>query len=492
MSGMKKSDSRIVVMKPSNKGVTTPAEMAERSGLTKGNSKSQSTHRAQCRIQVEQATQRVRSAAKRVEKPLIALLHHVSTEALYVAFMELRRGAAVGVDRQTWCGYEENLLENLQDLYERIHRGAYRGLPIRRVHIPKPDGGTRPLGVMALEDKIVQKAVVDRILTPIYEEVFLGFNYGFRPGRGAHPALDALAYGIKHRKINWILDADIQAYFDTIDRRKLVEFLEKRIGDKRVLRLIQRWLKSGVLEDGTWSDSGVGTVQGAIISPILSNIYLHYVLDMWFQQWRKRARGDVILVRYADDYVVGFQHKEEAENFLRDLKERFKEYCLELHPDKTRLIKFGRYAVADMSRRNQGKPETFNFLGFTHFCTKTRKGYFRLGRKPIAGRMIRALKRVREILRKRVYAMDLWDCGRWLAKVLNGWLRYYAVPGSSGYLAKFVSRLRRMWLKALRRRSQRSNFSWSNIQKLTDRLWPKPTIQHPWPEQRFAERYNLR
>ena len=323
---------------------------------------------------MEQATQRVRSAARRVKEPLTALLHHVSEEALYVAFMELRRTAAVGVDRRTWHDYEEKLGENLQLLYGKIHRGAYRGLPIRRVNIPKPDGGTRPLGVMALEDKIVQKAMVDRVLTPIYEELFLGFSYGFRPGKGAHRALDALAYGIRHRKINWILEADIVSYFDSVDRRKLIEFLEKRIGDKRVIRLIHRWFKAGVIEDGAWTDSGEGTVQGAIISPILSNIYLHYVLDMWFQQWRKKATGDVILARYADDYVVGFQHKEEAESFLRDLKERFQEFSLELHPDKTRLLEFGRLAAATRSRRNQGRPETFDFLGFTHFCAKTRKG----------------------------------------------------------------------------------------------------------------------
>ena len=301
MSGMKKSDNLIVARKPSNKGVPTPAEKAERSGLTKGNSLSQSTDRTQYRYQVEQATQRVRLAAGREKKPLIALLHHVSVAALYIAFIELKKNSAVGVDRVTWHEYEENLLENLQALYEKIHRGAYRGLPIRRVNIPKPDGGTRPLGVMALEDKIVQKAVVDRVLTPIYEEEFLGFSYGFRPGQGAHVALDALAYGIRHRNVNWILDADILAYFDSIDRKELVKFLEKRIGDKRVIRLIHRWFKAGVLEDGTWSDSGAGTAQGAVISPILSNIYLHYVLDKWFHQWRRQAKGDVIMVRYADD-----------------------------------------------------------------------------------------------------------------------------------------------------------------------------------------------
>ena len=490
---VKKSDSPIRAMKRANKEPSGSAESLEQRGETKGNSISQSIHRTQCRERVSQAAERVRLAAGRKDGQMTALLHHVSADALMVAYLNLKREASAGVDRITWREYGENLEENLKELHQRVHSNAYRASPVLRVEIPKSDGGTRPLGVTALEDKIVQKTVVDSILSHIYEEHFLGLSYGFRPGRGAHDALDALAYGIERKKVNWILDADIKSYFDSVDRKTLVLFLEHLIGDKRIIRLIQKWLKSGVMLKDTLTDTGRGTPQGSCISPMLSNIYLHYVLDLWFQKWRKdKAKGDVIMVRYADDFVVGFQHKSEAESFLKDLKFRFKKFSLELHPEKTRLVEFGQLAEVNRRQRGQGRPETFKFLGFTHFCTTTRTKSFRLGRKPISKRVSRTFQRLKEILRKRVYKGDLWECGKWLGKVVNGWLNYYAVPGSMKSLNKFVLGVKKIWMVCIRRRSQRAYFTWERLQKMTEILWPRVTIRHPWPDRRAAERYNLR
>ena len=335
-------------------------------------------------------------------------------------------------------------------------------MPSRRVNIPKPDGGTRPLGVAAIEDKIVQKAVTEIILTPIYEAEFLGFSYGFRPGRGAHHALDALAVGITQRKINWVVDCDIRKFFDTVSRDWLVRFLEHRIGDKRVIRLIVKWLNAGVMEDGEWRDDLRGTPQGSGISTILSNIYLHYVLDLWFhRKWRSReVNGESIIVRYADDFVAGFQHERDAKRFLDAVKERFGSFDLELHTDKTRLIEFGRFACERRRRRWQGRPETFDFLGFTHYCMETRRGRFQLGRKPVAKRMSRTLKRIKQALRWRMHG-DVIATARWLGKVVEGWLNYFAVPTSSPYMRRFVQRLKRLWLKTLRRRSQKDRYSFA-------------------------------
>ena len=389
----------------------------------------------------------------------------------------------------TWRMYEEGLEGRLTDLHDRVHSGAYRATPSRRVNIPKPDGGTRPLGVAAIEDKIVQKAVTEIILTPIYEAEFLGFSYGFRPGRGAHHALDALAVGLTRRKINWVVDCDIRTFFDTVSRDWMVRFLEHRIGDKRVIRLIIKWLNAGVMDAGEWQDNLRGTPQGSVISSILANIYLHYVLDLWFQKkWRSHeVGGDTIIVRYADDFVVGFQHKRDAERFLDAAKERFGRFELELHPDKTRLIEFGRFAQSNRRQRRQGRPETFDFLGFTHYCAKTRGGRFQLGRKPVAKRMSRTLKRIKEALRRRMHE-NVGDTARWLGKVLDGWLNYYAVPTAYRYLRRFVLRLQRMWLYILRRRSQKDRFKWTSIAQLTarQRHWPKLKIRHPWPTQRFG------
>ena len=456
--------------------------------MTNGNSQGQSTGRTQSRATVTQAAERIRQFVRREpQEKLTALLHHVTPEALRVAYYALKREAAPGVDGMTWREYETGLEGRLHDLHRRVHTGAYRATPVRRVNIDKPDGGTRPLGVAALEDKIVQRAVVDVILTPIYEEEFLGISYGFRPGRGAHDALDALAYAIERRKVNWILDADIRGYFDSISRDWLIRFLEHRIGDRRVLRLIKKWLRAGVLEEGRQIDAGRGTAQGSVISPMLANIYLHYVLDLWvIKKWRpQEARGDMVIVRYADDYVAGFEHRDDAERFLRELKERFRGFELELNADKTRLIEFGRYAERNRRARGEGRPETFDFLGFTHYCRKDRKGRFGLGRKPVRKRMNRTLKRIKRELRRRMHD-DVMDTGRWLGRVVRGWLNYYAVPTSSPYLEQFVWRLRRIWIRALRQRSEKDRFSWDWLLAISNKLWPKLRIVHPWPTTRFA------
>ena len=485
---MKKSDSAIVAVKSANKGASVPAEPMEPRAEPKGNLESQSTRRAQDRESVSQAADRIRQLVQREPRErLTALLHHITVDALRWAFFELKKDSAAGADGTTWWMYTEGLEGRLADLHDRVHSGAYRATPSRRVNIPKPDGGTRPLGVAAIEDKIVQKAVTEAILTPIYEAEFLGFSYGFRPGRGAHNALDALAVGIQRRKINWVVDCDIRAFFDNVSRDWLVRFLEHRIADKRVIRLIVKWLNAGVMEDGEWRDNLRGTPQGSVASPILANVYLHYVLDLWFQKkWRRReVSGETIIVRYADDFVVGFQHKRDAERFLDAVRQRFESFELALHPDKTRLIEFGRFAHENRQRRGQGRPETFDFLGLTHYCTRTRKGYFQLGRKPVAKRMTRTLKRIREALRRRMHA-NVEDTARWLGRVLGGWLNYYAVPGASRYLYRFVQRLKRMWLAILRRRSQKDRAKWTRIARLAERYWPKVEIRHPWPDQRLA------
>ena len=487
-TGMKKSDDSIVPVKVANKGAEAPAESLEGRVSTEGNPESQSTRRTQGREGVSQAADRIRQAAERnPQERMNALFHHVTEEALAAAYHGLRRDAAAGVDGVTWAAYGEALDRNLSDLHRRLHEGTYRAPPVRRVEILKPDGGTRPLGIVTLEDKVVQKTVVDVILTPIYEAEFLGFSYGFRPGRGAHDALDALAYCIERRKVSWIVDADIQAYFDSIPRDWMGKFLEHRIGDRRVLRLIQRWLNAGVMEDGAWTDTGLGTPQGAIVSPVLSNVFLHYVLDLWFdRKWRPNAaEGEAVIIRYADDVVVGFQHKRDAERYLRDLRARLAKFGLRLHPDKTRLVEFGRFAVANRRLRGAGKPETLDFLGLTHFCTTTRRGRFRLGRKPIAKRVNRTLARIDAALRKR-WHHDIWEVGQWLGRVCNGWLNYYAVPGSMKFLRWFVRRMQRLWMRALRRRSQRDRFSWARLERMTTLLWPRVTMRHPWPDRRFA------
>ena len=487
MHDVEKSDSAIVARKPANKGPSGPAELVERRAGVKGNPLDPRMRRAQKRGSVSQSVERIRQAAKRnPKKKLVSLLHHLTVEALHVAFLRIKRKAASGVDGVTWDTYADGLMDRLSDLHDRIHSGAYRALPSRRVYIPKADGSKRPLGIAALEDKIVQRALTDVVLVPIYETEFLGFSYGFRPRRSAHNALDALAVGITQRKVNWILDADIRGFFDAVHRDWLIQFLEHRIGDKRVIRLIIKWLNAGVMEEGSWSDTGKGTPQGAIVSPVLANIYLHYVYDMWTRMWRrKRATGEVIVVRYADDFVVGFQHRREAEQYLRDLKERLAAFGLDLHPIKTRLLEFGRFAAGNRKRRGLGKPETFDFLGMTHYCAVSRSGKFRLGRKPARKRVVRTLGRIQEILRKRWHE-DKHENARWLGRVIQGWLNYYAVPGSFRFLDAFVHLVKRMLLRALRRRSQKDRTSWEAVDKLAKRYWPPVRILHPWPSQRLT------
>src|SRR6266700_2048200 len=382
MHGSGKSGSAIVAVKPTNKAEQSAAESAEPRAEAKGNADRQSTHRAQSRGSVSQALERIRQVAKEREKErFTTLLHHISIDLLEEVFFELKENAAPGVDGLTWREYEADCERKLEDLHARIHRGAYRALPSRRVYIPKPDGRQRPLAVAALEDKIVQRATA-AVLNAIYEEDFLGFSYGFRPGRGAHDAMDALVVGISSKRVNWILDADIRSFFDEISQEWLVRFVEHRIGDRRIIRLIQKWLKVGVLEDGVVSVSAKGTGQGSVISPLLANIYLHYVLDLWAERWRRhKATGDMIIVRYADDIVVGFEHEADARCFWDAMRKRLEEFSLSLHRDKTRLIEFGRHAADRRAQRGLGKPETFKFLGFIFISGRSRKGKFLVKRK---------------------------------------------------------------------------------------------------------------
>ena len=428
----------------------------------------------------------IREAAKR-DKTMrfTALLHHVCPELLRASFFELKRQAVPGVDGMTWHEYGRNLEERLDDLHGRIHRGAYRAQPSKRAWILKADGRQRPLGIAALEDKIVQHAV-KTVLEQIYEEDFLGFSYGFRPERSCHNALDALWVGIAHHKVNWVLDADIRGFFDNIDHEWMLKFLEHRIADRRILRLIRKWLKAGVSEDGQWSRTTVGTPQGSVISPLLANVFLHYVFDLWANQWRKRqARGSVIMVRYADDFVVGFQDRGDAERFLRDLRRRLEQFGLQLHPDKTRLIEFGRYAAERREKRGEGRPETFDFLGFTHCCGKTRKGTFTIKRKSIAKRMRAKLQKIKMQLKRRMHdAID--EVGGWLRSVVRGWFNYHAIPGNINCLDEFRTQVQRLWRRTLRRRSQKGRvWTWARIQRLTKRWLPKAQILHPYPDERF-------
>jgi RNA-directed DNA polymerase len=448
------------------------------------------TNRTQDRAIASRGLQGVREAAQR-DKGLrfTTLLHHVNKELLLASFYLLKKQAAPGVDRVTWGEYEEGVEARIEDLHDRIHRQAYRAQPSRRVYIPKPDGRQRPLGIAALEDKIVQQAVGE-VLNQIYEEDFVGFSYGFRPGRSAHDALDALSAGIMTKKVNWILDADIKGFFDNIDHKRLMELIERRIADPRILRLIGKWLTAGVSEDGQWSETKVGTPQGAVISPLLANIYLHYVLDQWFTEWRREsAKGDAIIVRYADDFVLGFQHREEAERCLEQLRERMAEYGLELHSEKTRLIEFGRFAEENRTQKGEGKPETFNFLGFTHICsTIWKSGKFTVKRKTVGKRMTVKLQDIAAKLRKRMND-PIEQTGGWLTQVVRGYFNYYAVPGNLRRLYTFRRETARHWLFTLRRRSQRSRWTWERFETLINRYLPEPRILHPYPLDRFYAKY---
>ena len=486
MHGREKSDSAIVAVKPTNKAVPTAAEPVEPRAGAKGNARQQSTHRTQGRERVAQALERVRQAARQRKKErFTALLHHISIDCLRMAFFALKRDAASGVDGLTWPTYEADLDRNLTDLHERVHRGAYRALPSRRTYIPKADGKQRPLAVAALEDKIVQRATA-AVLNAIYEEDFLGFSYGFRPKRGQHNALDALVVGITSRRVNFIFDADVASFFDSVSKDWLVRFVEHRIGDLRIIRLIQKWLKAGVLENGVVTVSEKGTGQGSVISPLLANVYLHYVFDLWAERWRRHeATGDMILMRYADDIVVGFEHEADARRFWDDMRKRFEEFSLSLNPDKTRLIEFGRFAAERRARRGLGKPETFNFLGFTFICERNSRGQFLVKRTTRRDRMRATLRRVKEELRRRMHE-PIPEQGAWLKQVVRGFFAYQAVPTNGPALRAFYYYVKRIWLRTLRRRSQKDRFSWQRMHGLAADWLPQPRILHPYPDKRFA------
>jgi RNA-directed DNA polymerase len=438
---------------------------------------------------LSQGLDRIRAAARKdKELKFTSLWHHVYDVArLREAYFALRRDAAAGVDGQTWQEYGSKLEGNLGDLSDRLARGAYRAKPVRRVYIPKPDGRERPIGIPALEDKLVQRAMV-QVLNAVWETDFLGFSYGFRPGRSAHMALDALSVGIQTRKVNWILDADIKSFFDTLSHERLIEFVGHRIADRRVVRHIQKWLNAGVMEDGRHVEQEEGTPQGGSISPLLANLYLHYVLDLWADQWRRtRARGDVIIVRYADDSVVGFEHESDALRFLEELKERFRKFNLELHADKTRVIEFGRFARENRRRKGQGKPENFNFLGFTHVCDLTRTGKFIVLRRTMAKRMRIKLASIKQELRRRMHD-PVCEVGKWLAAVLRGHYRYFGVPRNYRALASFFAAIRRLWHRSLNRRCQSRHKGMTTVarlNRLVARWLPSPRICQPYPSERL-------
>ena len=490
MHDREKSHSAIVAAKPTNKAGSPAAESVEQRAGTKRNANEQSTHRTQGWARVTQALDRVRQAARqRKEKKFTSLFHHLSIDLFRESFFALKRDAAPGVDGLTWKEYEADLERNLTDLHSRVQRGAYRALPSRRTYIPKADGRQRPLAVMALEDKIVQKATV-AVLNCIYEEEFLGFSYGFRPKRGQHDALDALIVGISTRRVNFIFDADVASFFDSVSKDWLVRFVEHRIGDKRIIRLIRKWLKAGVLEDGVVTVSEMGTGQGSVISPLLANIYMHYVFDLWAHRWRRReAQGDVVIVRYADDFVVGFEYEDDARRFWDALRARLEEFALSLHPDKTRLIEFGRHAADRRARAGLGKPETFTFLGFLFVCGKSHRGQFLVQRKSRRDRMQAKLKEVKQELRKRMH-QPIPEQGRWLAQVVRGYFAYHAVPTNRASISAFRRYVVRLWHRTLRRRSQKDRFPWERMPSLADDWLPQPRNFHPWPHVRFAVRHS--
>ena len=493
MNADRKSDESVVPAKSANNGTTdVPAESAEERDSTKRNAQQTDLPRTPGRIKRRShGLLGVREAARKDSTlKFTALLHHVNEDRLTEAFFHLKKTAAVGVDEVTWHEYERNVEANIVGLHDRIHRGAYRAKPSLRMWIPKPDGRKRPLGIASLEDKIVQQAVL-WVLTAIYEQDFLGFSYGFRPGRSNHQALDALSVALTSKRVDWVLDADIEGFFDNIDHAWLMKFLEHRIGDRRILRLIRKWLTAGISEDGEWSKTTVGTPQGAVISPLLANVCLHYVLDLWVQWWRKhRGRGDVVCIRYADDFVIGFEHRTEAEACLEALRVRFAKFGLKLHDTKTQLIEFGRFAADRRAKRGEEPPETFDFLGFTHRCGKSRsKGWFTIERTTIAKRMRATLSALKQKLHKRMHR-PLGETARWLRSVVQGWLGYHAIPGNQRRMSQFMDEVSKHWLQTLRQRSQngQKRWTWTRMRRLIRRHLPKPRVLHPYPEQRFRAR----
>ena len=465
------------------------AEGGEGRGLTKGNLLQQNMLRTLGRESMRSALERVRKAAEKDKgMQFTALMHHVyNVDTLREAYFSLKRKAAPGVDEVTWRQYGMDLEDNLRGLSERLKRGAYRARPVRRVHISKEDGRQRPIGIPVLEDKVVQGATV-KVLNAVYEVDFLGFSYGFRPGRNQHNALDALAVGIERRKVNWVLNGDIRGFFDAIDHEWMVKFIRHRIADKRIEYLVRKWLTAGVMEEGKRLSTEEGTPQGGSVSPLLANIYLHYVFDLWAHDWRrKKSRGDVIIVRYADDFVVGFQYRDDAERFLKELRDRFEDFGLELHPEKTRLIEFGRFATENRRTRGESRPETFGFLGFTHKCGETPKGGFTVKRETMKKRLRRKIKEVAAALRKRIHD-PIKETGKWLRSVVTGHFRYYGVPYNARALGAFRTQVTRIWKRTLSRRSQKGWVTWERMKRLVLRWLPKVTIHHPFPGQRLRVR----
>jgi len=489
-----KSDACVVPMNDPNNGAASkpaPAEGREGRRAAKSNTEAPPAPRTQRRIRASMGLDGVREAARAAkatgkEVRFTALLHHVTPQLLRDSFMQLKRDAAAGVDGVRWREYEEGLDERIDKLWDAVQSGRYRAMPSRRVYIPKADGKQRPLGIAALEDKIIQQAVVT-VLTPIYEANFLGFSYGFRPGRNQHQALDAVVVGMQTKRVNWVLDADIKAFFDTVDHAWMMRLLEHRIGDTRVLRLIRKWLTAGVVEDGKKTDVRVGTPQGAVISPLLANIYLHYAFDLWTHQWRGRhAKGDVMIVRYADDSVLGFESKSDVDRFLEDLKVRFAQFGLTLNEDKTRVLQFGRFAAQARAKQGLRKPPTFDFLGFTHICGQSRSnGWFQVERLTTAKRMRASLKAIRQALICRMHE-PIPEIGHWLRRVVQGYFNYHAVPGNVNRLSSFRTEVARAWLHVLRRRGQRGRMTWTRFNSLVARYLPRVRVLHPCPHQRFA------
>ena len=490
MHAAEKSDINIVPKKAPNKGGQPQPVRGGAGGKDDDQGESLERTTVTCTQRQGKASsglERIRQAAGR-DKNLrfTSLLHHISKDLLREAYKALKRNAAPGIDNETWQAYGEQLEQRLPKLHERVQSGRYRAKPSKRVWLPKSDGRKRPIGITALEDKIVQQAVV-WVLIQIYEKDFLGISYGFRPGRSQHNALDAVYVGITRRKVNWVLDADIKGFFDAISHKWLIKFMEHRIADRRLIRLIRKWLRAGVSEEGQWSKSTVGTPQGSVISPMLANIYLHYVLDLWVNKWRKAALGDVIIVRYADDFILGFQYKSEAEKLLKDLRQRMAKFGLELHQEKTRLIEFGRFATTSREKRGDGKPETFDFLGFTHISAKTRKNKrFTIRRKTNAKRLRTKLKELRQEINKR-RCIPIPNQGKWLRSVINGHLNYYAIPGNRRATDAFRTEVARAWFKALRRRSQKArSLKWKKFKRLVKTWLPTAKVRHPYPDQRLC------
>jgi RNA-directed DNA polymerase len=480
-----KSDCAVVPVNQSNKEAHASAEIEEGRAQIEENIVGSHMYSTQSGKHMSQGLRGVRKAAtEKKQERFTALLHHLTVDLLRDSFYALQRRAAPGVDGVTWREYETGLEDRLIDLHNRVHRRAYRAQPSRRVYIPKADGRQRPLGIAALEDKIVQQAAVT-ILNQIYEVDFKGFSYGFRPGRSPHQALDALNVGIFRKRVNWVLDADIRGFFDNMSHKWTMKFIEHRVTDRRMLGLIQKWLKAGVSEDGQWSETKVGTPQGAVVSPLLANVYLHYVFDLWLEAWRKKvATGDVIVVRYADDLVVGFEHRTDAERFLSEFRDRLTKFGLELHSDKTRLIEFGRFAARNRKRRGEGKPETFTFLGFTHFCGQLTTGTFTVWRITAQKRMVAKLKAIRAELQRRKHHRTS-EVGAWLRQVVLGYYQYHAVPGNTTQLRVFCRRVAWLWRNVLIRRSQRARVGWDRLTPILTRWIPQPRTLHPYPDARF-------